>query len=78
VTIKYHATHIAKKVEHWSQSYIARFAKLGQEGLVNQSGINSVIASKESALWNFMDDVDNLLIPEDLQQIFKNTSCNSW
>jgi uncharacterized protein YdeI (YjbR/CyaY-like superfamily) len=44
---------------------------LQQEGLLHQSGINSVIASKESGLWNFMDDVDNLVIPEDLHHVLK-------
>jgi uncharacterized protein YdeI (YjbR/CyaY-like superfamily) len=60
-----------RKVEHWAQTYKVRFAKLQQEGLLHQSGINSVIASKESGLWNFMDDVDNLVIPEDLHHALK-------
>jgi len=60
-----------RKVEHWAQTYKVRFAKLQQEGLLHQSGINSVIASKESGLWNFMDDVDNLVIPEDLHYALK-------
>ena len=42
-----------------------------QEGLLHQSGINSVIVSKESGLWNFMDDVDNLVIPTDLHHALK-------
>lgn len=56
-----------RKVEHWSQTYKERFAKLEKTGLVHQSGINSVEDAKKSGLWNFMDDVDNLIIPEDLQ-----------
>ena len=55
-----------RKVEHWSQTYKVRFAKLEEAGLVQQSGFNSVIASKNAGLWDFMDDVDNLIIPEDL------------
>lgn len=55
-----------RKVEHWSQTYKLRFAKLEEAGLVQQSGFNSVIASKNAGLWDFMDDVDNLIIPEDL------------
>lgn len=54
-----------RKVEHWAQTYKIRFAKLEKDGLVHQSGINSVIASKESGLWNFMDDVDALIKPTD-------------
>ena len=56
-----------RKVEHWSLTYKERFAKLEEAGLVHQSGINSVEDAKKSGLWNFMDDVDNLIIPEDLQ-----------
>jgi uncharacterized protein YdeI (YjbR/CyaY-like superfamily) len=56
-----------RKVEHWSLTYKERFTKLEKVGLVHQSGKNSVEASKKSGLWDFMDDVDNLIIPEDLQ-----------
>lgn len=57
-----------RRVEHWSQTYKVRFAKLEEAGLVHQSGFNAVEASKKSGLWNFMDDVDNLTIPNDLQE----------
>lgn len=56
-----------RKVEYWSKTYKVRFAKLEAEGLVQQAGINAVVASKKKGLWDFMDDVDNLVIPEDLQ-----------
>ena len=55
-----------RKIEHWSQTYKVRFAKLEEAGLVHQSGLNSVMASKKAGLWDFMDDVDNLVIPNDL------------
>ena len=55
-----------RKVEHWAQTYKVRFAKLEKDGLVHQSGLDSVIASIQSGLWDFMDDVDNLIIPIDL------------
>jgi uncharacterized protein YdeI (YjbR/CyaY-like superfamily) len=32
-----------RKVEHWAQTYKVRFAKLEKEGLVHQSGLDSVI-----------------------------------
>jgi uncharacterized protein YdeI (YjbR/CyaY-like superfamily) len=63
-----------RKVEHWSLTYKERFAKLEKAGLVHQSGMNSVEASKKSGLWNFMDDVDNLIIPEDLQSALKQNT----
>lgn len=55
-----------RRVEHWSQTYKIRFAKLEAAGIVHQSGFNAVEASKKAGLWNFMDDVDNLIIPKDL------------
>ena len=68
-----------RKVEHWSQTYKVRFAKLEQQGLVHQSGKNVVLASKESGLWNFMDDVDNLIVPNDLQNGFiENQTANQF
>ena len=68
-----------RKVEHWSKTYKVRFAKLEQQGLVHQSGKNGVIASKQTGLWNFMDDVDNLIIPDDLQNGFnENQTANQF
>ena len=68
-----------RKVEHWSQTYKVRFAKLEQQGLVHQSGKNGVIASKQTGLWNFMDDVDNLIIPGDLQNALnENQTANHF
>ena len=55
-----------RKVEHWAQTYKDRFAKLELLGLVHRSGFDSVVASKKSGLWNFMDDVDALIKPDDL------------
>jgi uncharacterized protein YdeI (YjbR/CyaY-like superfamily) len=57
-----------RKVEHWSQTYKLRFSKLEAAGVVHQSGFDAVAASKKAGLWNFMDDVDNLIIPNDLQE----------
>lgn len=35
--------------------------------MVHQAGFDSVFASKKAGLWDFMDDVDNLIVPTDLQ-----------
>lgn len=56
-----------RKVEHWSQTYKLRFEKLDKARLIHQSGYDAVEASKKAGLWNFMDDVDNLVIPDDLK-----------
>ena len=57
-----------RTVEHWAQTYKVRFAKLDNAGLVHQSGYDAVFASKKAGLWDFMDDVDHLIVPEDLTQ----------
>jgi uncharacterized protein YdeI (YjbR/CyaY-like superfamily) len=61
-----------RKVEHWAQTYKDRFAKLEAQDLVHQSGFDAVIASKKTGLWNFMDDVDALILPEDLIKCLEN------
>jgi uncharacterized protein YdeI (YjbR/CyaY-like superfamily) len=61
-----------RKVEHWTKTYKDRFAKLEAQGLVHQSGFDTVIASKNAGLWNFMDDVDALILPEDLIKCLEN------
>jgi uncharacterized protein YdeI (YjbR/CyaY-like superfamily) len=57
-----------RKVEHWAQTYKVRFAKLEEAGLVHQSGYDAVVASKIAGLWDFMNDVDNLIVPPDLTE----------
>ena len=57
-----------RKVEHWARSYKERVAKLIEEGKMHESGLKSIEISKSNGLWNFMDDVDNLIIPEDLSE----------
>jgi uncharacterized protein YdeI (YjbR/CyaY-like superfamily) len=55
-----------RKVQHWAKSYKDRAAKLIEEGSMHEAGLASIEAGKASGLWNFMDDVDNLIIPNDL------------
>ena len=55
-----------RKSQHWAKTYKIRAAKLIAEGIMHESGIKSIELSKSLGLWNFMDDVDNLVIPKDL------------
>ncbi|NVK49078.1 MAG: YdeI/OmpD-associated family protein [Cyclobacteriaceae bacterium] len=55
-----------RKVEHWARTYKERASKLIDEGKMHESGLKAIEASKSNGLWNFMDDVDNLIIPKDL------------
>lgn len=57
-----------RKVEHWAKTYKDRAAKLTEEGKMHASGLKTIEDAKSNGLWNFMDDVDNLIVPEDLSQ----------
>lgn len=57
-----------RKVQHWTRTYKERAARLIEEGRMHEAGFQSIELSKQSGLWNFMDDVDNLIVPEDLSK----------
>ena len=57
-----------RKVEHWAKTYKERAVKLTDQGKMHASGLKTIEDAKSSGLWNFMDDVDNLVVPEDLSQ----------
>ena len=57
-----------RKVQHWANTYKERAAKLIDEGKMHESGLRAIEISKSNGLWNFMDDVDNLVVPEDLAE----------
>ena len=56
-----------RKAQHWAKTYKDRVAKLTEAGRMHESGLASVALSKASGMWNFMDDVDRLIVPEDLR-----------
>jgi uncharacterized protein YdeI (YjbR/CyaY-like superfamily) len=55
-----------RKVEHWVRTYKKRAEKLMAEGKMHPSGLAAIAASKSNGLWNFKDDVDDLIIPKAL------------
>lgn len=55
-----------RKVEHWAKSYKDRAAKLIQTNRMQEAGYQSIELSKVHGLWDFMDEVDKLIIPKDL------------
>ena len=61
-----------RRVEHWAKTYKDRFAKLKKLGLIQSSGYQSVEDSKSAGLWDFMDDIDALIIPDDFMESLKN------
>lgn len=59
-----------RKAQHWSKTYKDRAARLIETGKMAEPGFASIEAGKQSGLWDFMDDVDALIYPEDLIAAF--------
>ncbi len=57
-----------RKVEHWAKTYKERAAKLMNEGKMHESGFKAIEISKSNGLWNLMDDIDNLIVPDELSR----------
>lgn len=55
-----------RRVQHWAKSYKDRASKLIGQGKMHEAGFRSIQLSKQSGLWDFMDDVDQLIVPQDL------------
>lgn len=56
-----------RSTQHWAKSYKDRAAKLEVEGRMHPAGRAAIERSKASGMWTFMDDVDALVTPKDLQ-----------
>ena len=57
-----------RKTQYWAKSYKDRVSRLTNEGRMHASGNQSVADAKSSGLWTFMDDVDALIVPDDLDK----------
>ena len=60
-----------RRVQHWSKTYKDRYAKLESLKLIEAPGRETVLVSKQNGLWNFMDDVDALIKPDDFIESLK-------
>ena len=56
-----------RSTQHWAKTYKDRAAKLETEGRMHEAGRAAIQRSKVSGMWTFMDDVDALITPKDLQ-----------
>jgi uncharacterized protein YdeI (YjbR/CyaY-like superfamily) len=63
-----------RRIEHWANTYKVRAEKLIKEGRMQESGIQSIEIAKQRGLWDFMDDVDKLIVPQDLLEALKRHS----
>ena len=55
-----------RKAQHWSKTYKDRVAVLIQEGRMHESGLKAVETAKKNGMWDFLNDVDALIKPDDL------------
>lgn len=54
----------------WSALNKRYITDLLANNLIQESGFNSIEIAKKNGMWTFLDDVENLIIPEDLQNQF--------
>ena len=57
-----------RRKQHWSKTYKDSVEQLRKDGLMMPAGEAAVAVSIESGLWSFLDDVDALITPADLQK----------
>lgn len=56
----------------WSKVNKQHIKTLIREGLLQETGYKSIEIAKENGAWNELDHVENLLIPDDLQEAFNH------
>lgn len=54
----------------WSKLNKQYIEELEADGLIHESGYRMIELAKETGTWTAMDDVENLVVPEDLQAAF--------
>jgi uncharacterized protein YdeI (YjbR/CyaY-like superfamily) len=55
----------------WSALNKSYIKKLDLEGLIHESGRKTIELAKKTGTWTAMDDVENLIIPHELQAAFR-------
>ncbi len=63
-----------RRTQYWAKSYKDRAARLIAENRMAEAGLASIESGKNSGLWDFMDDVDALIVPDDLAAALAATS----
>ena len=55
---------------YWSKVNKRHIAELFEQGLMEPAGIKMVELAKKTGTWNALDEIDNEVIPDDLQKHF--------
>jgi len=60
-----------KAKSNWSKINKDKIKKLSAEGRMTQAGFDSIEIAKQNGSWTILDEVEELIIPEDLEQALK-------
>ena len=60
-----------KPTSAWSKINKAKVERLTNDGLMAQAGLNSIEIAKQNGSWSILDEVEELVIPKDLNKAFK-------
>lgn len=55
----------------WSKINKDKVEKLIEEGKMTKAGFDSIDIAKQNGSWNLLDEVEQLIIPKDLEKAFK-------
>jgi len=61
-----------KVKSNWSKINKDKIENLIDQGLMEKEGYKSIEIAKENGSWTILDEVEDLVIPEDLQQVLTN------
>lgn len=56
---------------NWSKVNKNKVSRLTKDGLMHSSGLKMVAIAKKNGTWDALDDVENLIIPLDLEELFQ-------
>lgn len=61
-----------KPTSIWSKINKGKIERLIQDGLMTSAGYESIEKAKQNGSWSILDEVEELLIPADLEKAFEN------
>lgn len=67
-----------RKQQAWAASYKDRAARLEAEGRMHPAGTAEIARSKAAGLWDYFNDVDALIEPEDLSTVLTGPARAYW
>ena len=67
-----------RKQHIWAESYKQRAERLEAEGRMKPSGHEAIRRSKKAGLWDAMNEVDELAVPEDLAAALRSRKATNW